>query len=131
MIDNRTKIFVYSGITLVVIGIFLLLSIGIITPMIKQREIEKALQQQKLKEEKQKAEQIKKQADSIVDEVFEKLHDDSVQYVQEQQKIQRIYIKQKKSLDAIFSNIDTIFDGGSFGTFSVRGMLSDSASKLP
>lgn len=131
MIDNRTKIFVYSGITLVVIGIFLLLSIGIITPMIKQREIEKALQQQKIEEEKQKAEQIKKQADSIVDEVFEKLHDDSVQYVQEQQKIQRIYIKQKKSLDAIFSNIDTISDGGSFGTFSVRGMLSDSASKLP
>ena len=131
MIDQRTKIYVYSGITLVVLGLFLILSIGIITPMIKQREIEKALQQQKLKEEKQKAEQIKKQADSIVDEVFDKLHHDSVQYVQEQQKIQRIYIKQKKSLDAIFSNIDTIFDGGSFGTFSVRGMLSDSASKLP
>lgn len=131
MIDNRTKIFVYSGITLVVLGMFLLLSIGIVAPMIKQREIEKALQRQKLEEEKRKAEQLKKQADSIVDDVFEKLHDDSMQYVQEQQKIQRIYIKQKKSLDAIFSNIDTISDGGSFGTFSVRSMLSDSASKLP
>lgn len=131
MIDNKTKALVYSGIGLIVLGLFLILSIGLITPMIKQREIEKAVQQQKLEEEKKKAESIKKQADSMVEDVIDKWHKDSVKHEQQQQQIQRVFIKQKKSLDAIFSSIDTIADNGSFGSFSVRSMLSDSASKLP
>lgn len=131
MIDNKTKVLVYSGITLVVIGLFLLLSIALIAPMIQQREIEQALQQQKLEAEKQKAEQIQQQADSMVEEVFEKWQTDSLQHVAEQQQIKRIYVKQKKSLDAIFNSIDTIADNGSFGSFSVRSMLSDSACQLP
>lgn len=130
MIDKKTKALAYGALIAVCTGFFLLLSIGVITPIIKRQAMERKLLQQKAAEAKAKADSARKAAEEILHDVEIKLKQDSLAYIKEKIKIKTRYIEKQNQLDALYSSIDTISDYSDFGSFSVRQMLCDSAVQL-
>ncbi len=130
MIDTKTKAIVYGSLIAVCTGFFLLLSIGVITPIIKRQMHERKLLEQKAAEQRAKADSLSIEAEEILHDVEIKLKQDSLAYIKEKIKIKTRYIEKQNQLDALYSSIDTISDYSDFGTFSVRQMLCDSAVQL-
>ncbi len=130
MIDAKTKAIVYGSLIAVCTGFFLLLSIGVITPIIKRQMLERKLLEQKAAEQRAKADSLSIEAEEILHDVEIKLKQDSLAYIKEKIKIKTRYIEKQNQLDALYSSIDTISDYSDFGTFSVRQMLCDSAVQL-
>lgn len=130
MIDKKTKALAYGALIAVCTGFFLLLSIGVITPIIKRQAMERELLQQKAAEAEAKADSASKAAEEILQDVEVKLKQDSLAYIREKVKIKTRYIEKKNQLDALYNSIDTISDYSDFGSFSVRQMLCDSAVQL-
>lgn len=130
MIDTKTKAIVYGSLIAVCTGFFLLLSIGVITPISKRQMHERKLLEQKAAEQRAKADSLSIEAEEILHDVEIKLKQDSLAYIKEKIKIKTRYIEKQNQLDALYSSIDTISDYSDFGTFSVRQMLCDSAVQL-
>lgn len=130
MIDAKTKAIVYGSLIAVCTGFFLLLSRGVITPIIKRQMLERKLLEQKAAEQRAKADSLSIEAEEILHDVEIKLKQDSLAYIKEKIKIKTRYIEKQNQLDALYSSIDTISDYSDFGTFSVRQMLCDSAVQL-
>jgi hypothetical protein len=130
MIDTKTKAIVYGSLIAVCTGFFLLLSIGVLTPIIKRQMQERKILEQKAAQEKANADSAFKMAEEAMHDVEIKLKQDSIAYIKEKIKIKTRYIEKQNQLDALYNSIDTISDYSNFGTFSVREMLSDSAVQL-
>lgn len=89
------------------------------------------------KEQQKQAEQFKAKADSIshiveisVDSLTAEKFRDSVAFVRQKESLKTVYSNKVKSYEVILSGIDTLDDVQLNSAFSVREMLSDSASKV-
>lgn len=124
------KWFMYAAIVTISAIVGLLMMVTVSRTLNERSAIEKAKREQAIQEAERQADSVYKEAEEKVEEVVEKHVADSLAYVQTTLTIQKFYTKKKNELDAIYNSIDTITDNGSFGSFSVRQMLSDSACKL-
>ena len=127
--DKRIKIIAYTAIVVFSIIFTGLIAYFVIYPLdIKARlkEIEAA----------KEAERFKIKADSIAhvveltqDSINEEIKQDSVRFIQQKESLKSVYIKKVKAYESRLADIDTM-DIQLNGSFSIREMLSDSASKV-
>lgn len=127
--DKRIKIIAYTAIVVFSIVFTGLIGYFVIYPLdIKARlkEIEAA----------KEAERFKIKADSIAhvveltqDSINEEIKQDSVRFIQQKESLKSVYIKKVKAYESRLADIDTM-DIQLNGSFSIREMLSDSASKV-
>lgn len=127
--DKRIKIIAYTAIVVFSIIFTGLIGYFVIYPLdikARLREIEVA----------KEAERFKIKADSIAhvveltqDSINEEIKQDSVRFIQQKESLKSTYIKKVKAYESRLADIDTM-DIQLNGSFSIREMLSDSASKV-
>ncbi len=122
--------FIYAAIFLISMLVGFVLLIALTRSINERSAVEKAKREQAVQQAKQQADSVYKKAEEQVELTTEKHIADSLAYVRSTATIKLYYAKKKNELDALYSSIDTITDNRSFGSFSVREMLSDSSCQL-
>lgn len=126
---NKVKYALIAVPILFVLAFSTLVALVIIYPHLEKQKI---LREQRINE----AERFKIKADSIAhvveltqDSINEEIKQDSVRFIQQKESLKSVYIKKVKAYESRLADIDTM-DIQLNGSFSIREMLSDSASKV-
>lgn len=128
--DKRIKTIGITAIILFSVLFTLLIGVFVIRPKIIENDILQKQQQEQAEQFKQKADSISKVVELATDSILWKHQIDSLTYVAQKESISKKYNLKVKKYESRLADIDTLNDLQLNSGFSIREMLSDSASKV-
>ena len=127
--DRRIKIIAYTVIVAFSIIFTGLIAYFVIYPLNIKAKFEEIQRREEAERFKIKADSIAHIVELTQDSINREIKKDSIEYVQQRESLKSVYIKKVKAYESRLADIDTM-DIQLNGSFSIREMLSDSASKV-